>query len=290
MRGTMTRAKSKRRRRAGSPAAVRPVLAIGLFLAVLIGFFQFEAVAQTPVAIPNEPPRRVVRIASEGARPPYNALDSKGELTGFEIDLARDLCLRARFDCSFVSQEWDQMLTGLGAGAYDAVMSAMEPTDERKRRAIFGAPYVRMPLALLAEKQDPDPAGAVLEALKGKSVGVEAETPQAYWAADVFKGSEIKPYASLEEAILDLASDRVDFVIALKDAATDFLAKRKEGKCCRFVRDLPRDPDYLGEGFAMAFRPGSEALRAAFDKALAEAVADGTFEKISKAYFAYPIL
>jgi polar amino acid transport system substrate-binding protein len=249
-----------------------------------------EGLKSEPIAKSPETPRRVVRIASEGARPPYNALDAKGELVGFEIDLARALCLRARFDCAFVSQEWDQMLAGLEAGSYDAVISAMEPTDERKRRARFGAPYARMPLALLIDKSDEPPKGMLAAALKGKSVGVEADTPQAYWAEEELKGAEIRPYASLEEAILDLASDRVDYVIALKDSASEFLAKRREGQCCRIARDIPRDPDYMGEGFAMAFRARDDDLRAAFDKALSEAIEDGAYARISEKYFSYPIL
>lgn len=233
---------------------------------------------------------RVARIASEGARPPYNELDQDGALKGFEIDLGRKLCARARIDCAFVSQEWDQMIPGLKAGAYDAILSAMEPTEERRAEVDFGQPYVRMPLTLMGERDDDAPSAVTAEALAGKRIGVEAETPQAQWANDRFSGAEIKPYATLEEAILDLASDRVDFVLARKDVAAEFLEKRKEGHCCKLLLDAPRDDDYLGDGFAMAFRKGDATLRAAFDKALAEIVADGTFAKISARYFAYKIL
>ena len=237
-----------------------------------------------------QPLPALVRIASEGARPPYNELDSKGELKGFEIELGRALCARARLTCVFSSQEWDQMIPGLKAGTYDAIISALEPTDERRAEIAFGQPYVRMPLTLMGERDDDVPAAVTAEALKGKTIGVEADTPQASWAGDRFPGAEIKPYATLEEAILDLASDRVDFVLARKDAATDFLEKRKEGHCCRLLRDAPRDAEYLGEGFAMAFRKGDDALRAAFDAALAALVADGAFARISRKYFPYAIL
>jgi polar amino acid transport system substrate-binding protein len=233
---------------------------------------------------------RVVRIASEGARPPYNELDADGALRGFEIDLGRALCQRVRVECVFVSQEWDQMIPGLTAGFYDVILSAMEPTDERHAEVAFGQPYVRMPLTLMGEQEDAAPSAVTPQTLEGKRLGVEAESPQAQWAADRFPQAEIKPYATLEEAILDLASDRVDFVLARKDSADEFLHKRKEGKCCRLLLDAPRDADYLGEGFAMAFRKTDDRLRAAFDKALAEVVADGTFAKVSARYFAYKIL
>jgi len=63
-----------------------------------------------------------------------------------------------------------------------------------------------------------------------------------------------------------------------------------EGAAVGRVGDLPRDAEYLGDGFAMAFRKQDGALRDAFDKALAEAVADRTYEKISRKYFTFPIL
>lgn len=267
---------------------LRLTLAASAFAA---GLACVAATAQTPASSPAPSPSPdPVRIASEGARPPYNALDAKGELKGFEIDLGRALCARAKLSCVFVTQEWDQMIPGLKAGSYDAILSAMEPNDERRADVAFGQPYVRMPLTLMGERADVAPASVSAEALKGKSIGVEAETPQAQWAADRFPGAEIKTYASLEEAILDMASDRVDFVLARKDAATDFLEKRKEGHCCRLLLDAPRDADYLGEGFAMAFRKNDVALRAAFDKALADMVADGSFATISWKYFPYKIL
>jgi polar amino acid transport system substrate-binding protein len=266
----------------------RIVARVACLLIAMLAFCA-PASAQSPPRPAGVP--AVVRIASEGARPPYNQLDEKGDLAGFEIELGRALCARARLNCVFVTQEWDQMIPGLRAGAYDAILSAMEPTDERRSEGvIFGRPYVRIPLVLLGERGDKTPVAVTPEALAGRTLGVEAETPQAAWAADRFPAAELRPYASLEEAILDLASDRVDFVLARKDAAAAFLAARKEGRCCRLLIDAPRDADYLGEGFAMAFRPNDTLLRAMFDAALASLVADGGFARIAARYFAYAIL
>jgi polar amino acid transport system substrate-binding protein len=256
----------------------RPAPAFALILLTLAAF--------GGLARAEEP--RAVRIAAEGARPPYNTLDAKGELAGFEIDLGKAMCAAAKLSCAFVSQEWDQMLPGLEARAYDAVMSAMEPTDERRAHAIFGAPYVRMPLAFLAARGR-KPWAVDPTSLAGKAIGVEDGSPAMAWLQDRYKQAEIRPYASLEEAILDLAEGRVELVLGSKDALTEFLDKRREAQCCRLVADAPRDPDYLGEGYAMAFRKGDEALRATFDAALKQVLADGTYETIRKKYFAYPI-
>ena len=64
---------------------------------------------------------RELRIASEGARPPYNYLDANGALMGFEIDLGNELCRRMNVTCTFVALEWDSLIPALTQGRVDAL-------------------------------------------------------------------------------------------------------------------------------------------------------------------------
>ncbi len=229
-----------------------------------------------------------VRIASEGARPPYNYIDGNNELAGFEIDLGRDLCVRMKATCRFVAQDWDGLIPGLLANQYDAVMAALEITDAAREKIAFSNPYVRMPSAFMAAK-DSAIADTTADGLKGKSIGVEAGGAHESWLNDVYKESDIHPYATLEEAILDLAEGRVDLVIGDKDALMDFLKTRKEAQCCALVADAPHDPAYFGDGIAIGLRKQDLGLKAKFDTALAASIADGSFARIVARYFDYRI-
>jgi polar amino acid transport system substrate-binding protein len=228
-----------------------------------------------------------IRIASEGARPPFNYIDN-GELAGFEIDLGRELCARMQATCTFIAQDWDSMIPGLLARQYDAILAAMEISDERREKIAFSKPYVRMPASFIGNKKsnvhDIGP-----EALAGKAIGVENGSPEQAFLEDVYKKSEIKHYASLEEAVLDLAEERIDAALGDKDAIMDILKNRREGKCCRLLADAPRDPAYFGEGIGIGLRKEDVALREAFDKALDEVMADGTFTKIRSKYFDFEV-
>jgi polar amino acid transport system substrate-binding protein len=219
---------------------------------------------------------RVVRIASEGSRPPFNYLDNNGELAGFEIDLGRELCTRMKVTCTFVAQDWDGLIPNLLAGRYDAIMAAMEKTEDRLKKIDFSKPYVRMPSAFLAARQrqirDPTPLG-----LAGRTIGVEAGGPH-------------QTYGTMEDAILDLAEGRIDLVFGDKDAIVDFQKTRREARCCKLLADVPRDPNYFGEGIGIGLRPDDQDLKALFDKALDEVVADGTYAKIRSKYFDFEIL
>ena len=236
-------------------------------------------------AAPDIPAR--LTIASEGARPPYNYLDGD-KLAGFEIDLGADLCKRMAVTCTFVAQDWDDMIPGLVAHRYDAIMAAMEITQARQNEIAFSSPYVRMPSAFLVRK-DTDIADATPDELADRRIGVEKGGTHQAFLEKIYPGSTIATYGSFSDAVLDLEAGRVDAVIGDKDAIVTFLKTRRDARCCRILADVPRYPAYFGDGIGIGLRKGDVALKAAFDKALVASMADGTFAKISARYFDFPI-
>jgi polar amino acid transport system substrate-binding protein len=226
-------------------------------------------------------------IASEGARPPYNFFEGD-MLRGFEIDLGQDLCHRMAVTCTFVSQVWDDMIPGLLAHQYDAIMAAMEINPARQAQIAFSAPYVRMPSAFLVRKST-DLTAATPDALAGRTVGVEQGGTHLAFLQKVYARSRIRKYGSLSDAILDLEAGRVDAAIGDKDAIVTFLETRRDAACCKILADVPRFPAYFGDGIGIGLRKEDVALKAAFDKALAACMADGTFARISARYFDFPI-
>src|SRR4051812_16821779 len=86
-----------------------------------------------------------VRIATEGAYPPWNFSRPDGTLDGFEVDLARELCGRMKVTCEIVAQDWDGIIPGLNAGRYDAVMAGMDITAKRLEVLDFSRPYANEP-------------------------------------------------------------------------------------------------------------------------------------------------
>ena len=55
---------------------------------------------------------RTIRIATEGAFPPFNYLEGN-EPQGFEVELGRALCEAAKARCTFAIHEWDGMIKDL---------------------------------------------------------------------------------------------------------------------------------------------------------------------------------
>ena len=229
-----------------------------------------------------------VRIGTEGAYPPWNNLNTKGELEGFEIDYGNALCEKMKVKCTFVAQDWDGIIPALLAGKYDVIMAGMNATDERAKKVDFTTVYSRTPISMIAGKSvtstDISPA-----ALKGKSIGAQGSTIHANYLEKYYKDSQIKLYPTQEEANLDLKNGRLDYIVADKLALIDFIDG--QGKdCCKFVADVKRDPTIHGPGVAAAYRKEDTALGAMLSKAIEETVKDGTHKKIMDKYFKVNIL
>ena len=54
-----------------------------------------------------------IKIGTEGAYPPWNSKDASGNLIGFEVELAQELCAIMKHDCTIVEQDWDGMIPAL---------------------------------------------------------------------------------------------------------------------------------------------------------------------------------
>ena len=228
-----------------------------------------------------------IRFASEGARPPFNYLENN-QLAGFEIDLANEICARLKATCEFVPDNWDDLIPHLLSGQYDAIIAAMDMTEERREKILFSKAYVNMPSAFLAQREaavpDVSPAG-----LAGKRIGSEARGAHEAFLADTYKQSDLRPYATLEEAILDLGAGRIDLVLGDRDAVGDFLKTRKEGDCCRIVGSAGHDPAYFGDGLGIGLRKDDQELKQAMDSALDALKADGTFARLRAKYFDFEL-
>lgn len=250
---------------------------------------------------------KTVRIASEGAYPPWNATDTSGKLIGFEVDLANDLCKRMKVTCEFVAQDWDGIIPALQQGKYDAIMSAMTITDERKKVIDFSVPYGTEPsvfavvtgsplakaLNLGADRVDLNDQGKskpvldkLAEALKGKSVGVQVSTIQADFMDKHLPKVTMRTYDKIDNAGIDLGSGRVDAMLGDR-SVVEAVVKATPDKMVivgpNFIGGV------IGEGMGVGLRKDTADLKTMFDKAIGEALKDGTVKKLSTQHFGYDI-
>jgi polar amino acid transport system substrate-binding protein len=228
-----------------------------------------------------------IRIATEGAFPPFNYIDQNNEPQGFEIDLGKALCREMAAHCIFVVHEWDGIIRGLLAKEYDAIMASLAITERRKARISFSMRYYFIPPTFIGAR-DSDIRDVSRAALVGKTIGTTENSDHAAFLEAVYPGVDLRVYGKLEEANLDLLTGRIELVLGDKLALSRFL-KSREGACCRSIADAPVDLKFYGEGVGIGLRKEDKALKDRFNRALGRLIADGTYDAIRTKYFDFDI-
>jgi lysine-arginine-ornithine-binding protein len=228
-----------------------------------------------------------LRLATEGANPPFSTINAGGELQGFDVEIAHALCTKMAVECEIAAQDWDGIIPALLAHKYDAVIASVNITADRQKVVAFTKPYYHSTSVFIVRKGT-DVKDLSPKALTGKTIGVQTATNQSAFLEDVYSRSIVRLYNTVADAYRDLAAGRVEYVMYDKLAAYDWL-KTPEGACCEMAPLELNDPAYFGSGVAIALRKGDGELVKRFNEAIAGIVADGTFAKINAKYFPFPI-
>lgn len=238
-----------------------------------------------PFAASSEPLN--LRIATEGANPPFSTVDSNGKLEGFDVDIANALCAKMGAECQIADQDWDGIIPALLAHKYDAVIASVNITKDREKVVAFTKPYYHSTSVFIVRKGT-DTKDVSPMALAGKTVGVQTATNQSAYLDDKYSHSIVRLYNTVADAYRDLAAGRVDYILYDKLAAYDWL-KSPEGACCEMAPLELNDPAYFGAGVAIALRKGDDALLKRFNAAIDGIRADGVYAKINAKYFPFSI-
>ena len=223
-----------------------------------------------------------IKLGTEGAYPPFNLIDASGQVTGFDIEIGQALCAKMGSECEVVTSDWDGIIPALNAKKFDFLIASMSITDERKQAVDFTEPYYTNKLQFVAPKSadfKTDEAD-----LKGKVIGAQRATIAGTWLEDNMDDVvEIKLYDTQENAYLDLASGRVDGILADTLVQWEWL-KSDAGQGFEFKGEPVFDNDKIG----IAVRK-NDPLREKLNTALQEIVEDGTYKQINDKYFPFSI-
>lgn len=207
----------------------------------------------------NEP----VRFATEAPFPPYSYVDEAGEITGFERDVADEVCARARLTCVWENVQFDRLLPGVMAGEFDVILGGLAVTPDRMKLVDFSIAYNESSDIDVLYGRDgaPDPARA--------RIGVQSGTIQEGHARA--KGWDVIPYGTPQTVIDALLGGKVDLIF---------------GSFGDETADLPDilslyDEEVPDMGTAMAVCKGNSALLTQLNTALDAMLQDGTIDDIT---------
>jgi polar amino acid transport system substrate-binding protein len=213
----------------------------------------------------------VLRIAMSGQYPPFNFVNEKNEVVGFDPAIGTEIAKRMGLKTEIITTAWDGIIGGLLANKYDAVVGSMSITAERDKVIDFVGPYYNTKRAIFTKAGSPI---TTVEQLKDVKVGVTLGETHEQWARD--QGYNINTYKGLPELLLELQNGRVDAIV--NDSIPVMLAMKAGQYDLAVINDPSAEP--IGAGIAI--REGNPELAAAMQKALDDMMADGTYLKIAE--------
>ncbi|UOQ92522.1 transporter substrate-binding domain-containing protein [Halobacillus shinanisalinarum] len=205
--------------------------------------------------------------------------EDSDQLTGYDVEVMREVAKRLDLELSFQEYGVDGLLSAITSGRIDMVINDMEVTQDRKKEFAFSEPY-KYSYSTMIVRESNLSGIETLEDLEGKKHGGGATTVFAEIAEHF--GAETKTYGNVANDVYlrDVANGRTDFII--NDYYLQSLALKA-------LPDIPVQlhPDLKFHPTESAIVMPKEAatLKEKVDETLDEMREDGTLTELSKEFF-----
>jgi polar amino acid transport system substrate-binding protein len=243
-----------------------------------------EAVPDPVVNEPVEGRRVVVRFLTEGDYPPFNYYDDEGILTGFNVDLARAICLEMSAACDVRVRPWDELFLALKRGEADAVIAGHAVSSTAMAEVDFSDRYLHTPGRFVG-KTDGQKNEISPEGLDGMRIGVAKGTTHEAYLKAFFRDSRIQPYENADLAREALQQGKVDYVFDDSISLTFWLGGTLSRHCCEFKGSAYFEPKFFGDGMGIAISQKDPQLKMLINMALKRVRQSGRFDELVERYF-----
>lgn len=264
-------------------ASVVATLAAGS-LGSLPAVAQGAAKAAPQGEAPELPRRVAVRFLTSSDQPPFNYFDEEGVLTGFNIDMARAICLEMGATCDIQVRAWPDIAGALAKREADAVIASHVVSPAMLRLFDFTDRYFYTP-AWFAGRRGGARLAPTPDGLEGLKVGVlKGGAHEAYLRA-FFKESHIVPFDSVELARDALVTSKVDLVFDDGVSLVLWLNGTLSRECCEFKAGPFYEPKFFGDGIGVMVPKRDPQLKGLINQALQRVRSSGRYEELLLRYF-----
>ncbi len=214
-----------------------------------------------------------VRVVMDATWPPFETLDETTKLpVGFDVDLINAIASKEGMQVEIVNVPFDSALTGLSQCQYDAAISAITITDERKKSMLFSDAYFAAGQIVTVNINNTDIKSK--DDLSGKKVGAMLGTTGAI-EAEKIPNVKYSAYDTIDQAFLDVMNGQIDAVIADNPLAIGFVGKNPTK--IKAVGSV-----FTDENYGVAVCNKQPDLLAKINKGLAAVKADGEIDQLVK--------
>lgn len=228
--------------------------------------------------------RPVLRFLTDSDYPPFNYTDEDGTLTGFNVDIARSICLELGATCDIKPRPWAELIPALRRGEADAVIAGHAISARTLAQVDFTDRYFHLP-GRFAGRRDQQAVDVTPEGLYGKRIGVAKGTAHEAFLRAFFRDSAIVSFDTPDHAREAIVGKQVDYVFD-DGVSLIFWANGTASRECCEVRGGPfLEPRFFGDGMAIAVPKTDPQVRVQINAALKRVRSSGRYEELLLRYF-----
>jgi polar amino acid transport system substrate-binding protein len=213
-----------------------------------------------------------ILVATDATWPPFEYVNEQTkQVEGFDIDVLNAIAEKENLDIEFINVGFDPLLAGMAQGTYDAAISSITITEDRKKDMLFSDPYFTAGQIVVVRKDNTSFTGK--DNLTG-DVGAQLGTTGAM-EVEKIKGTTLKTYDDIGFAFQDLMNGQIDAVVCDNPVALGYVGKNPD-------KLKTAGGIFTDENYGIAVAKGKTDLLAKINAGIKAIIAEGLIEQFSK--------
>ena len=224
--------------------------------------------------------RGKLRVGMEPGYMPFELMNQKGEIIGFDVDIARRMAKAMNVELELVSTAWDGIIPALMTDKFDIIMSGMTLTQERNMSINFSQPYIQIGQTVLLNKKVEGQIKSYKDLNNPKfTVASKLGTTGEQATKRLIPNAKYISYETEQEGVIELINGKVDAFIY--DLPFNSIAVKEKGKGKLVLLETP----FTQEPISWGVKKGDVDFLNWLNNFFAQLKYDGDYDKIYKKWF-----
>ena len=252
---------------------------ISLLFAVLVAL-AFTATVGLTGTLEDIQKRGKLRVGMEPGYMPFELKNQKGQIIGFDVDMATRMAKAMGVELELVDTAWDGIIPALLTGKFDVLMSGMTLTQERNMSINFAPPYIVIGQSILIKKDLDGTVKSYKDLNDAKyTIASKLGTTGEQATKRMIPNAKYISYETEQEGVLELVNGKIDAFIYDLPYNAVAVGQKGQGKIIHL------DTPFTFEPLAWAVRKGDPDILNWMENFMYQIKNDGTYDKIYKKWF-----
>ncbi len=254
---------------------------LSLFFVVALAVLTFSVGAAFAADTLAEIQKRgKLRIGMEPGYMPFELTNKKGEIIGFDVDMAKAMAAAMKVELELVSTAWDGIIPALLTDKFDVIMSGMTLTQERNLKVNFADPYILIGQSVLIKKDLAATVKSYKDLNNAKfTVASKLGTTGEQATKKMIPAAKYISYETEQEGVMELVNGKIDAFIYDLPFNAIAVNQKGQGKIVHLSEPFTKEP------LAWAIRRGDPDFLNWLNNFMNQVKYDGIYDNIYQKWF-----